>query len=70
MLYVINIFRKYTWAIPLKSKQSITITNAFQKVLNESGWKPNKIWIDKCSEFYNGSMKSGLQDKGIIVFNI
>ena len=38
------------------------ITNTFQKVLNESGCKPKKIWIDKCSEFYNRSIKSWLQD--------
>ena len=30
----------------------ITITNAFQKVLDESNHKPNKIWVDKGTEFY------------------
>ena len=30
--------------------------------LDTSGRKPNKIWIDKGSEFYNRSMKSWLQD--------
>ena len=28
-------------------KESITITYAFSKVLNESKYKPNKIWADK-----------------------
>ena len=28
------------------------IINAFQKILNESNHKPNKIWADKGSEFY------------------
>ena len=41
-----------------KEKISITITNAFQKILDESNRKPNRIWIDKGSEFYNRSMKS------------
>ena len=34
----------------------------FQKILDESGRKPNKIWVDKGSEFYNRSRKSWLQD--------
>ena len=51
------IFSKYAWVIPLKDKKGITITNAFQKTLNESKHKPNKIWVDKSSEYYKRSMK-------------
>ena len=40
----------------------ITITNAFQKNFDESNCKPNKIWVDKGSEFYKRSMKSFLQN--------
>ena len=36
----------------------IAIIIAFWKILNESNCKPNKIWVDKSSEFYNRSMKS------------
>ena len=32
---------------------------------DESGCKPNKIWVDKWSEFYNRSMKSWLQDNNV-----
>ena len=28
----------------------------FQKILDESKRKPNKIWVDKGSEFYCGSI--------------
>ena len=55
--YVIEIFSKYTWVIPLKDKKSISILNAFQKILKESNRKPNKIWVDKGNEFYNNSFK-------------
>ena len=55
---VIDIFSKYAWVIPLKDKKGITITNALQKILHESNKKRNKIWVDKSSEFYNGSIKS------------
>ena len=49
----------------MKDKKGITTTNAFQKNLDESKRKPDKIWADKDSEFYNRSMKSWLQDNNI-----
>ena len=52
-LCIIDIYSKYAWVIPLKDKKGITITNAFRKILDESNRKPNKIWVDKSSEFYN-----------------
>ena len=58
LLCVIDIQSKNALAIPLKDKKGITITNDFQKILNESNRKPNKIWVDKGSAFYNRSMKS------------
>ena len=36
---------------------NITISNAFQKNLDEFKGKPNKIWLDKGCEFYNRSVK-------------
>ena len=56
------IYSKYAWVIPLKVKKWITITNGFQKILDESKHKPNKIWLNKGSEFFNRSMKSFLQN--------
>ena len=47
----------------LKDKKGITITNAFQKILKESSHKPNKLWVDKDSGFYNRSLKSWLDKK-------
>ena len=33
--------------------------------MNESGHTANKIWVDRCREFYNRSMESWLQDNDI-----
>ena len=63
-----SFFSKYAWVVPLKDKEGITIVNAFQKVLDESGRKPNKIWVDKGSEFYNRSKKSWLQFNNIEMY--
>ena len=45
------------------------ITDAFQKILDESNHKPNKIWADKGSEFYNISMKSWLEKNDIETYS-
>ena len=50
-------FSKYAWVVPLKDKKSVTIVNAFQSILKTSNKKPNKIWVDKGSEFYKRSFK-------------
>ena len=52
----------------MKEKNGITITNAFQKILKESNRKPNKIWVDKGSKFYNRSMKSWLEKDDIEMY--
>ena len=62
---VIYIFSKYTWLVPLKDKKGVTIVNAFQRVLNKSKRKSNKIWVDKGSEFYNSSFGKWLIDNDI-----
>ena len=64
-LYVIDIYSKYVQAVPLKNKKGITITYAFQKILKESNCKPNQIWVDKGSEFYNISIKPWLEKNDI-----
>ena len=53
LLCVIDIYGKYAWVVVLKLKKGITITEALQEILDESGRKPNKIWVDYGSEFYN-----------------
>ena len=58
LLFFIDIFSKYSWVVPLKDKKGTTITRSFQNILDESKHKPNKIWVDKGSEFHNRSMKS------------
>ena len=61
LLCVIDIFSKYAWAVPLKDKKGVSIVNAFQKILDDSNRRPNKIWVDKGSEFYNNSFKKWLK---------
>ena len=70
LLCVIDIFSKYAWVVPLKDKKVISIVNAFQKILDKSERKPNKIWVDKGSEFCNNSFKNWLKDNDIEMYLI
>ena len=65
---VIDIFSKHNWMDTLKDKRGITFTDAFQKMLNESGQKLNEIWVAKSSEFYNEVLKSWLQSNNIEMY--
>ena len=69
LLCVLDIFSKYAWVAPSKDKKGI-IVNAFQKILDKSGCKPNKIWVDKGSEFYNNSFTKWLKDNDIEMYLI
>ena len=79
LLCVIDIFSKYAWVIPLKDKKGIGIVKAFQSILKQSNRrvkgtsarhvKPNKIWVDKGSEFYNAFFKKLLRDNDIVMYS-
>ena len=43
LLCAIDLFSKYAFAVPLKDKKGISITNAFKKIIKHSNRKPNKI---------------------------
>ena len=58
-LCVIDIFSKYARVVPLKDERHVTIVCAFQKILDNSVRKTNKILVDKSSEFYTSFFKNG-----------
>ena len=62
-------FSKYAFVVPLKDKKRTTIVNAFQSILENSKRKPNKIWNDQRSEFYNTHLKKWLKDNNIEMYS-
>ena len=58
LLCAIDVFSKYARVVPLKYKKGVSIVNAFESILDDSKRKPNKIWVDNGSKFYNRSVKS------------
>ena len=65
LLSIIDVFNKYAKVVPLKDKKVVTIVNGYQSTLNDLKRKPNKIWLDKGSEFYNKSVNPWLEKNDI-----
>ena len=68
ILTVIDIFTKYAWAIPLKNKSGLSITNGFKTILSEGpqggseSQQPEKLCVDRGNEFYNKTFKPLLKE--------
>ena len=62
LICTIDLFSKYAWIFPLKDKKVVSIVNAFQKIIDNSKRKPNKIQADQGSEFYNSQFKEVLKE--------
>ena len=61
-------FSKYARVIPIKYKKGTSIVNALKKIISK-GCKPNKIWVDQGSEFYNKSFKDFLKINNIEMYS-
>ena len=68
LLCAIDTFRKYACVLTSKDKKGVSIVNALQKIISERR-KPNKIWVDQGSEFYNNSFEKFLKTNGIEMFS-
>ena len=53
LLCAVDLFSRYAFVIPLKNKTGNAVVDAFKKILNKTGRKPNKIWVNQGKEFYN-----------------
>ena len=69
LLCAIDLYSKYAFVIPLKDKKGISIVNEFNKIIKQSGRKPNKIWVHQGGEFYNNVFKKCLSDNDVIMYS-
>lgn len=67
LLTVIDVFSKYGWIIPLKTKGGIGVTNAFKELFKVK--VPTRLWTDRGTEFYNKPMKELLAKKKVILYS-
>ena len=64
ILVVLDIFSRFAWARPLKDKTGVSVEKALQDIFTTSTRKPNKIWSDRGTEFYNAIVARLLERTG------
>ena len=52
-----------------KNRKIESIVEGFKKILDDSNRKPNKVWVDHGSEFYNNKLKSFLKNNDIKMYS-
>ena len=57
ILVVIDVFSKYAWAVPVKTKSAKDVTKAMKTILKD-GNVPKNLQTDNGKEFYNKEFKS------------
>ena len=67
ILMVIDIFSKYGWAIPLKFKTGVEVSQALQTIFKER--TPQRLWVDLGTEFYNSEVKKLLLKHKITMYS-
>ena len=68
LLVCIDVFSKFVWVIPRKTKTGPALVDAFNTIL-ESGRKPMKIQTDEGKEFFNKHFKAVMNKEGIELYN-
>ena len=62
----IDIFSKYAWSFPLKTKTIKDIKSCFQKIFIER--KPSYIWSDQESAFFSKEMLKFFEDNNVKIY--
>lgn len=68
LLTIIDMFSKYAWAVPLRSKTGAEVTDAFRHVFESSGRKPLKLNCDNGREFKNRIFQDYLRTQNIAFY--
>ena len=68
LLTVIDVYSKYGWIVPLKTKTGKEVAHAFQKLLFLNG-HPSRLWTDKGTEFYDQQLKAVLSAANVMLYS-
>ena len=69
ILCIIDVFSKFAWCVPLKTKSATSILSAVKDIIKSSDRSPEKFWVDQGSEFYNKDFKKWLSDNGMSMYS-
>ena len=64
ILTIIDVFSKFAWALPIKTKNGKDVARAFSSVL-DGGRKPENLQTDNGKEFYNKEFQQLMKKYGV-----
>ena len=67
LLMVLDIFSKYGWIVPLKTKTGLEVSKALESIFREN--KPKMLWVDKGKEYYNKNVLDLLAKNKIEIYS-
>ena len=69
ILVALDVFSRFAWARPLKTKTGKEVTGALRDIFTKSGRKPSRIWSDDGTEFFNSQVQGLLRENGITLYS-
>ena len=69
ILVVLDIFSRFAWARPLRTKTGREVCDALRDIFTKSGRKPSRIWSDDGTEFFNSQVQDLLRKNGITLYS-
>ena len=66
---MIDVFSKYGWIVPLKTKSGKEIAMLFQKLFTTTNASPSRLWTEKGTEFYNQQLRRVLTANNVTLYS-
>ena len=64
---VIDVYSKYGWIVPLKTKTGKEVVSALTKLFKIA--VPSRLWTDKGTEFYNQHVRRVLEANSVTLYS-
>jgi len=69
ILCIVDVFSRFAFAAPLKRKTAVDVFAALSYIVEVSGRKPKKLWVDEDKAFYNSLFKQWCQSNNVQMYS-
>ena len=69
MLNVVDVFTRFAFSRPMKTKTAVDTYAAFIDIVETSKRKPKSIWVDEGKEFYNSTFKTWMKHNNATMYS-
>jgi Integrase core domain/Chromo (CHRromatin Organisation MOdifier) domain len=70
MLNVIDLFTRYAWSVPLKTKTAKEVLEGMKIIVKSNGGKtPRFLWVDEGKEYHNNELKKWCKENDVTMYS-